>query len=199
MEIQKWIQKNEPNFYIFPEDVFILFKSFFLTGSLDNFRMQETLYWLPFQAIQIYLYILWLSFTFLWSLVIFLISLYRVVTKSTSFVMYLLCYVCIAGAILDAKLLARSQYSGGPATGHLDTSFSWFPVVYKQMLRWLLCFQVATTCFLCSPPDLKLNVSVTSFIFLLHVKWPLPPGDSPIAVYYYYYYYYYYYFHMYSG
>ena len=26
-----------------------------------------------------------------------------------------------------AGLLARSQYSEGPATGHLDTSFSWFP------------------------------------------------------------------------
>jgi len=24
-------------------------------------------------------------------------------------------------------LLARSQYSEGPATGHLDTGFSWFP------------------------------------------------------------------------
>jgi hypothetical protein len=56
------------------------------------------------------------------------------------------------------------------------------PCVYKQMLRWLLCFQVATTCFSCSPPDLKLNVSVNSFICLLHVKWPLPPGDSPFAV-----------------
>ena len=29
---------------------------------------------------------------------------------------------------LDAGLLARSQYSEGPATGHLDTGFSWFPV-----------------------------------------------------------------------
>ena len=28
-----------------------------------------------------------------------------------------------------------SQYSEGPATGHLDTGFSWFPCVYKQMLR----------------------------------------------------------------
>jgi len=28
---------------------------------------------------------------------------------------------------LDAGLLARSQYSESPATGHLDTSFSWFP------------------------------------------------------------------------
>ena len=28
---------------------------------------------------------------------------------------------------LDARLLARSRYSEGPATGHLDTGFSWFP------------------------------------------------------------------------
>jgi len=28
---------------------------------------------------------------------------------------------------LDAELLARSQYSEGPATGHLDTGFSLFP------------------------------------------------------------------------
>ena len=33
---------------------------------------------------------------------------------------------------LDAGLLARSQYSEGPATGHLDTGFSRFPCVYKQ-------------------------------------------------------------------
>ena len=35
---------------------------------------------------------------------------------------------------LDARLLVRSQYSEGPATGHLDKGFSWFPCVYKQML-----------------------------------------------------------------
>jgi hypothetical protein len=35
-----------------------------------------------------------------------------------------------------------------------DTGFSWFPSVYKQMLRWFPRFQVATTCFSCSPPDL---------------------------------------------
>jgi len=28
---------------------------------------------------------------------------------------------------LDAGLLARSQYSEVPATGHIDTGFSWFP------------------------------------------------------------------------
>jgi len=37
---------------------------------------------------------------------------------------YLLYYVRIAVFTLDAGLLARSQYSEGPATGHLDTGFS---------------------------------------------------------------------------
>ena len=82
------------------------------------------------------------------------------------------------------------QYSEGPATGHLDTSFSWFPCVYKQMLRWFPRFQVATTCFSCSPPDL--NSGATNFMSCIHVNKPLPPGDNPIAVYKYYYYYYYY-------
>ena len=42
--------------------------------------------------------------------------------------------VSIAVCTLDVGLLARSQYSEGPATGHLDTGISWFPCVYKQML-----------------------------------------------------------------
>ena len=49
---------------------------------------------------------------------------------------YLLYYVYIAVFTLDAGLLARSQYSEGPTTGNLDTGFSWFPCVYKQMMRW---------------------------------------------------------------
>ena len=101
--------------------------------------------------------------------------------------MYLLYYVCIAVFTIDAELLARSQYSEGPATGHLDTGFSWFPCVYKQILRWFPTFQVATTCFSCSPPDL--NIEVTDFIFCIHVKQTLPLGDNPIAVNKYYYYY----------
>ena len=72
-----------------------------------------------------------------------------------------------------------------PATS--TQGFCWFPCVYKQMLRWFPRFQVATTCFSCSPPDL--NLLVTNFIFCMHVKWPLPPGDNPIAVNKYYYYY----------
>ena len=31
-----------------------------------------------------------------------------------------------AGLTVDAELLARSEYSEGPATGHLDTVFSCF-------------------------------------------------------------------------
>jgi len=78
---------------------------------------------------------------------------------------YLLYYLCIAVFTLDAGLLARSQYSEGPATDYIDTGFSWFPCVYKQMLRWFPRFQVATTC---SPPEL--NLLVTNFIFCIHVK-----------------------------
>ena len=81
---------------------------------------------------------------------------------------YVLYYVCIAVFTLDAGLLARSQYSKGPATGHHDTGFSWFPCVYKQMLRWFPTFQVATTCFSCSPTDL--NLLLTNSMFCLHVK-----------------------------
>jgi len=46
---------------------------------------------------------------------------------------YLLYYVCIAVFTLDSGLLARSQYSEGPTTDHLDTGFSCFRCVYKQM------------------------------------------------------------------
>jgi hypothetical protein len=88
--------------------------------------------------------------------------------------------VCIAVFTLDAGLLTGSQYSEGPATGHLDTGLSRFPCAYKQMLRWFPTFQVATTCFSCGPPDL--NLVVINFMFCLRVEKPLPPGDNPIAV-----------------
>ena len=57
-----------------------------------------------------------------------------------------LCVYC-SFYFIDAGLLTRSLYSEGPATGHLDTGFSWFPCVYKQLLRWFPRFQVATTFF----------------------------------------------------
>ena len=55
-----------------------------------------------------------------------------------------------ANDVLRTSVNLRFQgilYSEGPATGHLDTGFSWFPCVYKQMLRWFSRFQIATTCF----------------------------------------------------
>ena len=39
-------------------------------------------------------------------------------------VFFVLCVHCCFFFTLDAGLLARSQYSEGPATGHLDTGFS---------------------------------------------------------------------------
>ena len=78
----------------------------------------------------------------------------------------LLYYVCIAVLhTLVTGFLARSQYPEGPATGHFGTVFSWFPSVYKRMLRWFPRLQVATACFSCSPSDL--NFLDPYFIFML--------------------------------
>ena len=78
---------------------------------------------------------------------------------------YLLYYMCIVILTLDAGLLATSQYPEGPATGHIDTGFPWFPCVYKRMLRRFQSFQVATTCLSCSPPDLNFLVTFL-FVFV---------------------------------
>jgi hypothetical protein len=78
---------------------------------------------------------------------------------------YLLYYVRIPVCTLDAGLLARSEYSEGTANGHLDTGFSWFPCVYKRMLKWFRRFQIATTCFSCSPPNLNVNLLVINLLY----------------------------------
>ena len=44
-----------------------------------------------------------------------------------SYVYLLYCVGIVVFFTLDAGLLARSQYSEGLATGHLDTGFSWRP------------------------------------------------------------------------
>ena len=80
---------------------------------------------------------------------------------------YCLYYVCIAVLSLDAGLIAGSQYPEGPATGHLDTGFSWFPCVYKRMLKCFQSFQVATACLSCSPPNL--NSLVTFFSIFVYM------------------------------
>ena len=65
------------------------------------------------------------------ALLLTLVGLLCVVLLSCVYFCYLTCIVllCVCIAVLDAVvagLLARSQYSEGPATGHLDTVFSWF-------------------------------------------------------------------------
>ena len=77
---------------------------------------------------------------------------------------YVLYYLCIAVLTLVAGLLARSQCTEGPATVHLDTGYSWFPSVYKRMLRRFPSFPIATTRLSCSPPDL--NFLLIFFIFV---------------------------------
>ena len=51
------------------------------------------------------------------------------------YLIYICCTLCVFVVLcayrcftLDAGLLARSQYPEGPATGHLYTGFSWFPL-----------------------------------------------------------------------
>jgi hypothetical protein len=67
---------------------------------------------------------------------------------------------------LDAGLLARGQYSEGPATDHLDRVFSWFPRVFKEMLSWFPRLQVATTCFSCIPPDVNLVANQSHVLYM---------------------------------
>ena len=112
----------------------------------------------------VFVYLMCISCTFM---CICCILCVLVVLLCVFFVPYvhLLYYVCIDILALDAGLLARSQYPEGHATGHLDTGFSWFPCVYKRMLRWFPSFPAATTCFSCTPPDLKFLVTFF-FIFL---------------------------------
>jgi hypothetical protein len=65
-------------------------------------------------------------------------------------------------------LLVRGQYSECPATGHLDTGFSWFPRALIQMLSWFPRLQVATRCFSCSPPDVNLVANQSHVLYVLN-------------------------------
>jgi len=96
------------------------------------------------------------------------VGLLCIVLLSCMYLCYLACIVlqCVYCCLtyFSCRMLARSQYPEGPATGHIRTGFSWFPCVYKRMLKWFPRFQVATACFSCSPPDL--NFLDPYFIFM---------------------------------
>jgi len=97
---------------------------------------------------------------FLCALLLTVVGLLCIVLLSCMYLCYLMCIVslCVFITVLHtlvAGLLARSQYPEGHATDHPGTGFSWFPCVYKRMLRWFPRLQVATACFSCSPPDLN--------------------------------------------
>jgi hypothetical protein len=83
--------------------------------------------WIACMVIDV-LSILWSSYVYLLYCVFVVLG-----TGCTVYLLYcvlcICCTVCIDVFTLDAGLQARSQYSEGPATGHLDTGFSWFPCV----------------------------------------------------------------------
>jgi hypothetical protein len=79
----------------------------------------------------------------------YLLYLMFICCKRMCIFLYFLCVFVILCVYwwftLDGGLLAKSKYPEGLATSYLDTGFSWFPCVYKRMLRWFPSFQVATT------------------------------------------------------
>jgi len=84
-------------------------------------------------------------------------------------------FYCVCFAVLHtlvARLLARSQYPEGPATGRLSTGFSWFPCVYERMLRWFPRLHAAA-CLSCSPPNLHLLDPYFVFMYMHnnHCHW----------------------------
>ena len=70
------------------------------------------------------------------ALVLTAVGILCIVLLSCVYLCYLVCivfvsvYCCLT--YLFAGLLARSQYPEGPATGHLGTGFSWFPVSISE-------------------------------------------------------------------
>jgi len=74
-------------------------------------------------------------------------------------------YIC---TYINAGLLATGQISEVPAIGHLDNRFFLVPLCPKANAERFPRFQVATTCFLLSHPDL--NLVVTNCMFCLHLK-----------------------------
>ena len=129
------------------------------TSSSQKLLISKNVYMTQIEVLLVLLLLLLLLLLFVLCVCICLVFI--IVTLC---VFVILCVYCCF--ILDAGLLARSQHPEGPATGHLDTGFSWFPCVYKRILRSFPSFQVATTCFSSSPPDLNFLVTYLIFVYV---------------------------------
>src|SRR5215510_12612172 len=73
-----------------------------------------------------------------------------------------------------------------PATS-IQVLFLGFPVSLKQMLRWFPSFQVATTCFSCSPPDVNLVANNFMFLYTCYNHCHRVTTQLQLNKYYYYY------------
>jgi len=110
--------------------------------------------------------------------------------RTSCALLYCVCIVVLHTSV--AGLLARSQYTEGPATGHPDTGFSWFPRVCKRMLRWFPRLQVATACFSCSPPNRNFLDPYFIFMNMHYNHCHRTTAHMQLNILHYYYYYYYY-------
>ena len=86
-------------------------------------------------CVLLYIFVYWVLYVLFYCLVCIVVTscvlgLVCIVLLSCVYCCYIMCILCVAALYtLDDGLLARGQYPEGPATGHLDTGFSWFPCV----------------------------------------------------------------------
>ena len=94
--------------------------------------------------------------------VILCVFVYLICICCTLCVFVLLCVYCCS--YYRCRTAGLKSVTGRSCDRPPRHRISWFPCVYRRMLRWFPSFQVATTCFSCSPPDL--NFLVTFFIYI---------------------------------
>jgi hypothetical protein len=93
-------------------------------------------------------------------------------TTSIRMVSFMLCLIYHRGNI-HRRPLIRGMGGLRGWSGRFEEEKNLFSPTIKcwdgsQELRWFPRFQIATTCFSCSPPDL--NLVLTNFMLCIHVK-----------------------------
>ena len=85
--------------------------------------------WFAVRIVAVVLCVLLSSYVYLlyYVYIVVILCVFVVLCVYCCHLMCICCTMCVLLFFtLDAGLLARSQYSEGPATGHRDTGFSWF-------------------------------------------------------------------------